>query len=488
MSAGSRLSFTSSSSASSRGTRSPAASDHKSLTPQRKHRKMLKDGSAEVWPEDVENIFVKGLKEYWNSPWATYSRGRSRWRNQFLVDYLRSSGIDRSKKQVASHIQVLRNMWKGEPEYHLVAGGEELFQENGLLNGTPFMHHSPDSVASEISVKEEQKEADMSLVSLSPRRPDPSLCPFDKRTASRPPAVHPLDFSALDQFNSFLTPCPPLSPLDSVASSSPTVDSFPGTAFDQPSPSDAWSRSFGLPPQSTAPVLSRVAISSFSIWAEGMLPLHINLNRLVPAPAPNTRIVLRMKASVSQLSDVLSPPTLHGFQGTVSFAAPWHTSAQCITRVFTGDVCDSEETGSFEALSPSHPSGDASRPQTVTALLPDSWLSRCRWRNSAVSTRLTQQIVVDGEEIACIVYDLARPPSGPASAQLDGVREERTTAIRPPSSFTWGASPAPASRSPPQDLSMFSNYPSQAALPGVSSPGTSVHTPPYLYHSSALFS
>ncbi|KZT26234.1 hypothetical protein NEOLEDRAFT_1049132, partial [Neolentinus lepideus HHB14362 ss-1] len=100
---------------------------HKTLTPQRKHRKMLKDGTSEVWPESVEEIFVEGLREYWQSPWATFSRGRSRWRNQFLVDYLRKRGIERSKKQVASHIQVLRNMWKGEPEYSLVAGGDELF-------------------------------------------------------------------------------------------------------------------------------------------------------------------------------------------------------------------------------------------------------------------------------------------------------------------------------------------------------------------------
>ncbi|KAF8559542.1 hypothetical protein OG21DRAFT_1473925 [Imleria badia] len=121
----------------------PASRDAptKSLTPQRKHRKLLKDGSSEVWPEDIERIFVQGsypsppscLREYWESPWATYSRGRSRWRNQFLVDYLHKNGVDRSKKQVASHIQVLRNMWKGEPEYHLVAGGEELFLETALL-------------------------------------------------------------------------------------------------------------------------------------------------------------------------------------------------------------------------------------------------------------------------------------------------------------------------------------------------------------------
>ena len=112
----------------------PPISESKSLTPQRKHRKLLKDGSgAEVWPESVEKIFVQGpfffflsprssslpqgLQDYWSSPYATYpqSRGRSRWRNQFLVDYLQRHGVSRSKKQVASHIQVLRNMWKGEP-------------------------------------------------------------------------------------------------------------------------------------------------------------------------------------------------------------------------------------------------------------------------------------------------------------------------------------------------------------------------------------
>lgn len=32
-----------------------------SITPQRKHRKLLKDGSGtEVWPESIEKIFVQG--------------------------------------------------------------------------------------------------------------------------------------------------------------------------------------------------------------------------------------------------------------------------------------------------------------------------------------------------------------------------------------------------------------------------------------------
>jgi hypothetical protein len=108
----------------------PASS--KTLTPKRKHRKMLKDGTSEVWPEDVEQVFVEGahlplscpptaadqslpgLRQYWKSPYATFSSGRSRWRNAYLVEYLQKAGVTRTKKQVASHIQVLRNMWKGE--------------------------------------------------------------------------------------------------------------------------------------------------------------------------------------------------------------------------------------------------------------------------------------------------------------------------------------------------------------------------------------
>ena len=89
---------------------------------------MLKDGSSEAWPQDAENIFLDGLREYWNSPWTNFSRGRSRWRNQYLVDYLKKNGIDRSKKQVASHIQVLRNMWKGHPGELLSNTISRLFQ------------------------------------------------------------------------------------------------------------------------------------------------------------------------------------------------------------------------------------------------------------------------------------------------------------------------------------------------------------------------
>ncbi|KAJ7844151.1 hypothetical protein B0H14DRAFT_2358790 [Mycena olivaceomarginata] len=113
---------------------SHAPSTYKSLTPQRKHRKLLTDGSSNaVWSESIEAVFVQGLREYWDSLWATYSRGRSRWRNQYLVDYLQNWGITRSKKQVASHIQVLQNVWKGGTRYFNCS--------SGLKTNTSFLHH-----------------------------------------------------------------------------------------------------------------------------------------------------------------------------------------------------------------------------------------------------------------------------------------------------------------------------------------------------------
>lgn len=55
-----RRTFTSrSSSTSNSSMESPEPTKRKSLTPQRKHHKLLKDGN-EVWSQEVELIFVDG--------------------------------------------------------------------------------------------------------------------------------------------------------------------------------------------------------------------------------------------------------------------------------------------------------------------------------------------------------------------------------------------------------------------------------------------
>ncbi|KAJ7618635.1 hypothetical protein FB45DRAFT_1033827 [Roridomyces roridus] len=91
--------------------------------PERKQRKESND--THLWPESVNTHFATGLREYWASPWATYSSGRSRWRAQFVKDYLQNLGIIRSKEQVRERIQDLRGMWKGTSDYRLVAHHNE---------------------------------------------------------------------------------------------------------------------------------------------------------------------------------------------------------------------------------------------------------------------------------------------------------------------------------------------------------------------------
>ncbi|KAK1225059.1 hypothetical protein PQX77_012006 [Marasmius sp. AFHP31] len=100
-----------------------------SLTKSTRKRLEYGSGSEEEWPEHIKAIFVDGLRAYWDSHWDTNSGSRSRWRDHYLVDYLQEKGITRSNKQVASYLQVLRNVWQGEPEYHLVDGIDEVLKD-----------------------------------------------------------------------------------------------------------------------------------------------------------------------------------------------------------------------------------------------------------------------------------------------------------------------------------------------------------------------
>ncbi|KAJ3710233.1 hypothetical protein DFJ43DRAFT_1228649 [Lentinula guzmanii] len=138
------------------------------VTSLRKHRKLLKDGSGhEVWPESVEQIFVDGLRAYTVS---TISQShavrlisdaavdcRSRLRNAYLVQYLAQYGIERNRKQVASHLQVLKNMWKAEGNYSnywLVVGHDSLSlpqtqpsNSEGAINRRPSLSFSSTSTS-----------------------------------------------------------------------------------------------------------------------------------------------------------------------------------------------------------------------------------------------------------------------------------------------------------------------------------------------------
>ncbi|KAJ3786612.1 hypothetical protein GGU10DRAFT_351325 [Lentinula aff. detonsa] len=137
------------------------------VTPLRKHHKLLKDGSGhEVWPESVEQIFVDGLRAYTASTVSQSHAvrisdaavpGRSRLRNAYLVKYLAQYGIERTRKQVASHLQVLKNMWKADgnySDYCLVVGPDSLSLPQtqpsnfeGAINRRPSLSFSSTSTS-----------------------------------------------------------------------------------------------------------------------------------------------------------------------------------------------------------------------------------------------------------------------------------------------------------------------------------------------------
>jgi len=250
---------------------------------------------------------------------------------------------------------------------------------------------------------------------------------------------------------------------------------------------------------SVSPPHVRNGITAVSLSAAGMRPLLVDVDRYAP-PSPSLanyspRVSIYIKLSLSSLHDVSSPPALHGFTGTVTFAAPWMSVAQCVTRVFAGGVCESEEYAYFEPVTPLSP---------VTVLLPESELSRCRWGNIGVQTRIDQVITVDHEELAWITYDLTWTASGPPTAEVLSVqtdsREQQQqqqhhaspTTLSEPTSFLslngWNsggassyapyASCVPRSQGPPIAYSPYSSF-------GGSSSGDQQYTH---YSSSVLFS
>lgn len=78
----------------------------------RRHKKMLRDGSGEVWPDHAELLFAKAIQEYDRQ--SAIASAQSPYppdlpsRNEFIVKYLHNAGLERTKQQVASHIQQLK--------------------------------------------------------------------------------------------------------------------------------------------------------------------------------------------------------------------------------------------------------------------------------------------------------------------------------------------------------------------------------------------
>jgi hypothetical protein len=85
---------------------------HFNMEQPRRHKKMLRDGTGEVWPDAAEILFSKAIQEYDRQ--SAIATANSHYppdlpsRNEFIVRYLQDQGLTRTKQQVASHIQQLK--------------------------------------------------------------------------------------------------------------------------------------------------------------------------------------------------------------------------------------------------------------------------------------------------------------------------------------------------------------------------------------------
>ena len=255
------------------------------------------------------------------------------------------------------------------PEYQLVAGGEELFQENGLLAHTSG---SSRIAPSDVRVKEEYRESP-----FAPRTPSDSSDIQSENESAGHDAHHALGAPTERIPAAFLGPVPVVHSLQQQPGSAVKDEGFD---LQLPFP-------VTIPPisslmtTSVTPHVVRNSITAVSLTAAGMRPLVIEVEQYAP-PSPTLanftpRVSIHIKLSLSSLHDVSSPPALHGFSGTVTFAAPWANVAQCMTRVFAGGVCESVDYAYFEPAASLSPLSMA----PVTVPLPESELSRCRWGN-----------------------------------------------------------------------------------------------------------
>ncbi|KAJ7829097.1 hypothetical protein B0H14DRAFT_3144090 [Mycena olivaceomarginata] len=106
----------------------------------------MSEHKQSVWSKEIQYAFVQGprlhfdgLQAYWDAPFATHTLGRSGL-DQFIVEYLQGLDIVRTKKQVASRMQVLRERMRKSVGHHPVDDGAQLDRSSFL---SPINPQSP---------------------------------------------------------------------------------------------------------------------------------------------------------------------------------------------------------------------------------------------------------------------------------------------------------------------------------------------------------
>jgi len=315
----------------------------------------------------------------------------------------RCSEICGKESRVSHHpdLFVFARLIRIPAEYALVAGGDELYTENGSPvpvspvkledhydsnNPIPFDWDDsdhPNSVSPDFSPADSQSEFPPTpehRPNLFPTDfvPHPKLqnMPFSTPGISSPsvspegnyiqslPTFHDSSFSVNTRYG-------PVSPLQAQASYPPRK---------QPADlSQSVSRHSSVTPTHQRP--PRNKISSLFLYANGMTPFSVKVDALAhPSTQMLPPFTLRIKLCAPVMNDPRAPPSFHGFLAGIALDSVWSTSARCTTKVYENNVIIAEDAG---ILSVTHISVG-----TVNAILPESTLTRCRWLNHGTSWHL----------------------------------------------------------------------------------------------------
>jgi hypothetical protein len=321
-------------------------------------------------------------------------------------------------------------------EYHLVAGGEELFLETGLLapvkqeetsdlstlspadtddsylaspissslagfSPPPFKfeehsgllqmpteptspvssaEHAADTFAVPMNTFSHVRGRSASLPGLHRKYSAPLPSPLAPRPASSSFEVPNSSSTAFRRSTPFFTAegQPPRPPASSVPGPSKRYEYEPVTAEQTTLYQDSPLLSPGIP--CSPPPLAANRLFSINLFADGMPPFTIPVAALTSdynsTTHPPPRLLIRIKLRLPSIDDMHGSPTLHGIHGTITCARPWVTSATCITDVYAANVHHSHD------LAPLHPPSIDPSMGESTAGLPESELTRCRWLDS----------------------------------------------------------------------------------------------------------
>lgn len=194
-------------------------------------------------------------------------------------------------------------------------------------------------------------------------------------------------------------------------------------------------------------------VASLCLWADGMetkyvdfeaMPFELNPDGSPQSPLPNgiVRTSLRMKLQMP--ADGYSSNAV-GFNGALSFVTLLPPSAELMTRVHVDNICISREVAPLVCMDRN---ANQAGQELVVAMLPDSWLTRCRWLDTGNKKAIvTQQVILDAEIIFVVVYDLQRVHGALPSAEIAHLRKHVDNAPpQAPALLPLPMSPPSASR------------------------------------------